>query len=50
MDMTKRLSEILSLNLDRKHTSVSYAIMIDGKIVAVNHNCIGYRGILCNYD
>ena len=34
MDMTKRLSEILSLNLDRKYTSVSYAIMIDGKIVA----------------
>ena len=42
MDMTKRLSEILSLNLDRKHTSVSYAIMIDGKIVAAD--ALGHDG------
>ena len=42
MDMTKRLSEILSLNLDRKYTSVSYAIMIDGKIVAAD--ALGHDG------
>lgn len=36
MDMTKRLSEILQLNLSPKYTSVSYAIMIDGEIVAAD--------------
>lgn len=34
MNITKRLSEILKLNLAPKYTSVSYAIMIDGQIVA----------------
>ena len=36
MDMTKKLSDVLRLNLAPKATSVSYAIMIDGEIVAAD--------------
>lgn len=36
MGLKERLSEILSLNLDRKYTAVSYAIMVDGKIWAAD--------------
>ncbi len=34
MELQERLSEILRLNLDKKFTAVSYAIMVDGKIWA----------------
>ena len=36
MDIRQRLSEILKLNLPKKYTSVSYAIMVDGEIVAAD--------------
>lgn len=36
MDVRQRLSEILKLNLPKKYTSVSYALMIDGEIVAAD--------------
>lgn len=36
MNLTERLSEILSLNLAKNYTAVSYAIMVDGKIWAAD--------------
>lgn len=36
MELTKRLSEILGLNLSKKFTAVSYAIMVDGEIWAAD--------------
>lgn len=36
MSLTERLSEILSLNLSKDYTAVSYAIMMDGKIWAAD--------------
>lgn len=40
--MTKKLSDVLRLNLAPKATSVSYAIMIDGEIVAAD--ALGHDG------
>ena len=42
MDLQKRLSEILSLNLAKDYTAVSYAIMIDGKLWAAD--ALGHDG------
>ena len=42
MDITKRLSDTLRLNLAKGATSVSYAIMVDGKIVAAD--ALGHDG------
>lgn len=36
MDLTKHLSNILRTGLGREYTSVSYAIMIDGEIIAAD--------------
>ena len=36
MNIQQKLSDILKLNLPRKWTSVSYAIMVDGKLVAAD--------------
>ena len=36
MDLKQRLSDILKLNLPKEYTSVSYAIMVDGEIVAAD--------------
>ncbi len=42
MDITKKLSDILKLNLAPNFTSVSYAMMIDGEIVA--SDVLGHDG------
>lgn len=36
MDIKQRLSDILKLNLPKEYTSVSYALMVDGEIVAAD--------------
>ena len=42
MDITKKLSDILRINLPEEYTSISYAMMIDGKIVAAD--ALGHDG------